>query len=56
MSSFDDLPTQSHVISSSNKHRAALPNKRRPPARHKPAVTTGNRPDLYNNNAYMRDA
>merc|ERR1712200_262014 len=38
--SFDDLPTQSHVISSSNKHRAALPNKRRPPARHKPAVTT----------------
>jgi len=31
--SFDDLPTNSHVISSSNKNRATLPSKRRPPGR-----------------------
>ena len=31
--SFDDIPTNIHVISSSNKHRVTLPSKRRPPAR-----------------------
>merc|ERR1712123_378202 len=31
--SFDELPTNSHVISSSNKNRATLPSKRRPPGR-----------------------
>ena len=39
--SFEDLPSNSHVISSSAKHRVTLPSKRRPPARHK--IQTGNR-------------
>ena len=37
--SFEDIPTNSHVISSSAKHRVTLPSKRRPPARHR--VQTG---------------
>ena len=42
--SFEDLPSNSHVISSSAKHRVTLPSKRRPPARHK--IQTGNRIEL----------
>ena len=32
--SFEEGPQQSHLIASSTKHRAALPSRRRPPARH----------------------
>ena len=39
--SFDDMPSQNHVIVSSNKNRAAPPRKRRPPARHKNGETNG---------------
>merc|ERR1711983_33538 len=31
--SFDDLPSSTHVILTSNKHRAKLPSRRRPTAR-----------------------
>merc|ERR1712073_235244 len=52
--SFDDLPSSTHVILTTNKHRAKLPSRRRPTGKGHVANGNGHVPSDSNGNGHDR--